>query len=337
MFKSDLDKPETRGTVAAAAPQGEEDLQAGDPIGAFTGYLRRAKSSAQGLTAQFFGENGNDADVIAAMHLTRYKDMVVKVTVWMLKNSDGKIMGKEGDFPVLAEFIAKLKNPRPSDSGQTAQFFGENGPNSDAVNALNQSNVQDALVYVEIVKADLGQIASDLGVVTPGPVLDSESTRMTPREAQELKKQQRKAGEGWRALQVAAFFRNTALWGALGGERSYAEWLTSQPCCQPGAQPCPNTPALPYRVPTLRNMPFVPLCEEHCGVWNRGEGQAGAQAPLAFLSSKQITLVQQWAEYRLRQVMGVPPGHDPLPSKIYGWAVDNNLRNSIPASFIGLT
>ncbi len=328
---------QTPGSVPVPS-QGENDneLRPGDPIGAFTGYIRRPKSSSAGLTAQFFGQDGADADVIAAMHLTRFKDMTVKVKVWMMKNADGKIMGKNGDFPLMTEFMARLKNPRPSETGQTAQFFGENGPNSDAINILNQSEFQDSMVYVEIVKAEPGQLVSDIPTEAPTAALSEEVQRMTPRQVQELKKNQKKAGEAWRILQVGGFFRNEALWSVLGGEPGYREWLTSQPCSHPGDQPCPNEDIVPYAVPGIRRLGQISLCTEHVAQWEQGTVTTGAQAPLAFLTSTQVTQVQQWAQHRLKQVLAVPDSHYPMPGKLYAWATQHNLRNQIPSSFIGL-
>ena len=135
------------------APNAESPLRTGDALGSFVGYLRRPKSSAAGLTAQFFGENGDDADVIAALHLTRFLDQPTKVTVWMLKDRNGRSMKKNGEWPKLTEFVGTIRRPMPSQNGQVAQFFGENGPNSDAVSTLAQTSCLDALVFVEMHQA----------------------------------------------------------------------------------------------------------------------------------------------------------------------------------------
>lgn len=332
-------KPDARKLGSVPAQTGAEDeneLRPGDPIGAFTGYIRRPKSSSAGLTAQFFGQDGPDADVIAAMHLTRFKDMTVKIKVWMLKNADGKVMGKDGDFPLLAEFIARLRNPRPSETGQTAQFFGENGPNSDAINVLNKSDYQDSMVYVEIEKAEPGQLVSDVPTHGKPADLQAQAERMTPREVADLKKNQKKAGEAWHILQVGNFFRSTALWAALGGEASYREWLMAQPCSYPGRTPCANEDVQAFQIPGIRQMGQVSMCTEHADLWGRGLADVGAQDPIAFLTSCQLTQVQQWAQHRLRQVLAVPDTHFPMPGRLYAWANSHGLRNTIPSSFIGL-
>lgn len=39
-------------------------LKTDEQLGAFTGYIRRPTPANTGMTAQIFGENGNDADTI---------------------------------------------------------------------------------------------------------------------------------------------------------------------------------------------------------------------------------------------------------------------------------
>ena len=62
-----------------------DDYKIGDTLGAFSAYNRRPKASSLGLTACFFGENGVDADIITALHLTHYQDLPVKISVWLIK------------------------------------------------------------------------------------------------------------------------------------------------------------------------------------------------------------------------------------------------------------
>ena len=88
-----------------------EFIPAGTMLGAFAGYLRRPKSSSQGLTAQVFGENGADADTICALPLPRIQDWLVKVAVWGLKDKDGRrLRDDQGKNPLLTEFIAMVKD-----------------------------------------------------------------------------------------------------------------------------------------------------------------------------------------------------------------------------------
>lgn len=322
-------------------PQPEQDnedhIPAGTVVGAFAGYLRRPKSSGQGLTAQFFGENGPDADTICALHLTRYQDCLVKVVVWGIKDKDGKLLQEGGKNPLLTEFIASIKRPAPSMHGQTAMFFGPNGPNADAINALNQTRFLDSLVFVEITKADPGMTPADIQISTPQEALAEQANRRTPNENRAIAQQQKKAAEALRLLRLAQFFQNEAVWSVLGTEQHYNDWLTQQVCCHPGTVPCNETPVMPFKIPGGKRYHVVPLCRHHAAQWDRGEGSsAGAQQPLAFLHTRHTSLIQRWAEIRLRQALNVPEGFDPTPNAIYDWAIQNKLTTMIPRTFDGL-
>ena len=335
-------KPNNTPTPAQIVPQltsklDDDFIPTGTPMGAFAGYLRRPKSSSQGLTAQFFGENGPDADTICALHLTRYQEALVKVSVWGLKDSDGKLLrGNDGKSPLLTEFIARVRRPAPSMPGQTALFFGENGPNADAINILNETRVLDSLVYVEITKADPGQTPAEITVATPDEALAEQQNRLTPVEIKSIQQQQRKAAEARRLLRMAQFFMNEVVWSTLGSEQQFHAWVGQQSCCHPGNLPCDQSPIVAHKIPGGKRYGVVPLCREHAVLWDRGEGTSGAQQPLAFLETRRTSLVQRWAEDRLHNVLKVPNGFDPTPQAILDWAVINKLSHIIPRSFDGL-
>lgn len=323
--------------VPQAETAAEDFIPAGTSLGAFAGYMRRPKSSGQGLTAQFFGENGPDADTICALHLTRFQDCLVKVSVWGLKDKDGKRMrGEDGKNPLLTEFIALVKRPAPSMHGQTALFFGENGPNSDAISTLNQTRYLDSLVFVEITKADPGQTPADIQISTPEEALEEQGNRLTPTEMKSIQQQQRKAAEALKLLRMAQFFQSEVVWSHLGTEQQYYDWIRLQSCCHPGNLPCDQTPVEAFKIPGTQRYRIVPLCREHAAQWDRGEGYAGAQQPLAFLQTRHTSLIQRWAEDRLRKELKVPEGFDPTPAAIYDWAIRKNLTKMIPRSFDAL-
>lgn len=322
--------------VSEKDPLGE--LAVGDNIGAFTGYLRRPKPSAEGMTAQFFGENGDDADIISAFHLSRYLDAIVKVTVWMIKDQDGRVMRKNGEYPQIATFIGSVRRPLPSKSGQIAQFFGGNGANSDSISRLNQTEFLDALVYVEIQKADRGLTVADISTEVALDELNSEAVRLTPKEVQVLQKEQKKASEGLRLLVVGGFFRQEIVLAALGAPQDYDNWIARQPCCHPGAAPCDQAPVEVFQLPqSTRPYSSVPFCREHAAQWSQGiQVIDPGMAPLGFLTSRRTALIQRWSQERLREVLGVPHGYDPTPSAIYSWAVNSKVHNLLPQAFQSL-
>lgn len=315
----------------------DDILQVGDSLGSFSGYLRRAKATSAGLIAQFFGENGQDADVISALHLTRFLDAHVKVTVWMIKDRVGRSMKTENGHQKLTEFIGIIRRPQPNNMGQVAQFFGANGPNADAINILNQSQYLDALVYVEMHQAVAGMTAQDVTTNTPTAELEENSSRMTSTEQVEFKKAQKRAMEGMRMLEASGFFRNETVLAVLGKEDEYAHWLAGQVCCHPGNQPCPNQPVLAWSVPGARRWVGIPLCVEHAEIWDSGTTQLpDGSSPLAFAQTQNIYYRQRWARFALNSQLRVPQEHLPTPGAVFTWALDQKLHHLIPSAFKAL-
>lgn len=320
------------------ATQASDDiLQVGDSLGSFSGYLRRSKATSAGLIAQFFGENGQDADVISALHLTRFLDAHVKVTVWMIKDRIGRSMKTANGHQKLTEFIGIIRRPQPNNMGQVAQFFGPNGPNADAINILNQSEYLDALVYVEMHQAIAGMTAQDVLTNTPTAELEENSTRMTSTEQVEFKKAQKRAQEGIRMLEASGFFRNETVLAVLGKETDYAQWLSTQECCHPGDQPCPNQPVVAWSVPGARRWVGIPLCVDHVEIWDAGTTQLpDGSSPLAFAQTQNIYYRQRWARSALNKQLRVPQEHLPTPGAIFTWATDQKLNHLIPSAFKSL-
>lgn len=336
-------KPNDVSTTPSYVPQEGADISfdqtpAGTTLGAFSGYLRRAKPSSQGLLAQFFGENGPDSDVICVLGLTKFLDALVKVSVWGLKDSQGNLMrGEDRKPPLLTEFIARIRRPSPSNLGQTALFFGENGSNADAINKLNESRLQDSLVYIEISKADPGQTPAEIQTLTPEAALEEQTSRLTPQEKKAQQGQQRKAAEALKILRLNQFFQNEAVWEQLGSPQVYRHWVEHQSCCHPGDAPCDQTPVEAFTIPGDKSAySVVPLCRQHAQDWRNSQISLAAQTPLAFLHTRHISLIQRWAEERLRHELKVPTGYDPTPNVLFDWTVRHKFSNLIPRSFTGL-
>jgi len=332
MFKSSS-TPKTVPTISDNPQDPLSDYQPGDVVGAFSGYLRRAKPSKEGLTAQIFGENGHDADIISTMHLTRFQEAPVRVRIFMVKDHQGRLKQQ-----FLCEFIAKIKRPSANDQGQVAQFFGDNGPNADAVNILNQSAYLDALVFVELRKPEEREFVVLEPLMEPPEGIEEEAKRMVPSELKQLKKQQRVAEEGITLLRREGFFLLDPVLACLGKEPDYTQWISSQGCCHPGQAPCGLEPVQAFRLPHTHHLKrpyeYVPLCHQHLLMWQQGE--SGIQAPEAFLDSQRKRHNQLWAQQTLRQVLGVPDGFSPMPAPIHAWTMDHGLQRFLPTMFLTL-
>ena len=317
-----------------ASSDSSQTLRPGDSLGAFVGYLRRPKSTSSGLIAQFFGENGEDADVITALHLTKFLNAHVKVTVWMMKDRNGRVMKKDGGYPKLTEFICSVRRPQPSSAGQVAQFFGENGANSDAINILNQSIYLDALVYVEMHQAYQGMSVSDIATDQPTEALEEHRGRMTPTEAQDFKKLQKNAQEAMRALVASGFFRQESVLACLGRPDDYEKWLSTQFCCHPGKEPCNEQPVSAWHVPGVKRYSSIPLCHKHQEDWEAGNVELpDSGAPMAFAQTQTIVYTQRWAQYALARHLNTPSDSIPTPSAVNTWVTEKKLTMFLPNSF----
>lgn len=326
-----------------AAPTGTDEslaeFQIGETLGSFMGFLRRAKPSKQGLTAQIFGENGTDADFISVLHLTRFLDAPMKVSVWLVKDSKGRMFDQEGrQQPLLAEFIACNRRPTASEMGQTAMFFGENGPNADAINKLNESRYLDSLVLVELQKAAPGMAAVDIRTQTPSEELEAGKARLTGEEEATLKRQQKRADEAMTELRRAGFFTNETVLRALGSEADYRQWLASQTCCTPeeSHQICQRGPVQAFPVTNLRMRQFslVPMCLHHKQDWeSETPPVVGAKGGSAFLIQETHKFAARWAQERLRKALNVPDGFLPSPGLVFAWAAEHQLRAHLPPVF----
>lgn len=333
-------QPYKKFTHVPASIPADNSLQIGDPIGSFVGYLRRPKSTSSGLVAQFFGENGEDADVISALHLTRFLNTSAKIVVWMIKDHTGRLTKINGEYQKLTEFVAVVRRPQPSVMGQVAQFFGENGANADSINILNQSQYLDALVYVQMYQALPGMNAIDISQSdNPHHILEEKSQKMTSTEQQEFKKIQKKASDGMRLLELNGFFRQESVLAVLGTQTDYLQWLSTQNCCHPGKTPCLHQPVQAWHIPgtSPKKLNDIPLCVEHAQLWNSENFILPHEtSPLAFAQTQHIYFVQKWAKYQLNQQLHVPFDRLPTPGSILTWAIDKKIHSFIPAPFKAL-
>ncbi len=302
-----------------------------EPLGCFTGYLRRPKSQRDGLIAQFFGENGLDSDIITTLHLTRFLDAHVLVRVFVIKDSQGRKM-KSGSEPYvqLPDFRAIVRRPSATRDGLVAQFFATNGPDSDCVSEQNRTKWLDALVLVQIFPDEPDKV--------PVPVSETElavaSSRLTPIEAKALQTLAKRAAEAWHSLLVAGFFRREALWRTLGNEMDFSAWLGQQPCCHPGAQPCKLAPVEPFAIPEP-GLPFasLPMCRDHAQAWRTGHASLAIGSPQAFLLAEHAATMQRWAQLRLRERLGVSTQENPSASAVYRFAIEHRIAGLLPSGF----
>lgn len=330
MFKSskekirDIVKPEEKSDPLA-------DYDVGDILGSFVGNIRRCSSKKEGLVAQIFGENGEDADMISAMHLTRFQDIFVKVSIWGLKDKFGALLSnREGDMPKITEFIAKVQRPSPSLYGQTALFFGQNGENADAINILNETKYLDALVHVDIQLAKESSRIDEIKTKEPTELLKQGIQRLTPEEVAAYKKQQeiyRKAND---ILLKSGFYKKDSILSAVGKNHEYEDWIVKQPCCMAEDHKACTNQAIAYNMHPGKYK-AVPLCEDHAKMFD--EGITLLSNPIHFIQVKRNFYNKEWAYETLKDILGVGHDEEIPPKELWGWAIENGI-DDFPMSYL---
>lgn len=63
---------------------------AGEEMGGFQAYVRRPQPRMSGMIACFYGENGDAADAITALSLTKFQGVSVRVVVRLVQHADGR-------------------------------------------------------------------------------------------------------------------------------------------------------------------------------------------------------------------------------------------------------
>lgn len=100
----------------------------------FQAAIRRPKPLMAGMVAEFFAENGEDADRALLLGRSDLLDALVRID-----------LGGE-----MGSFEAYVRRPLPRQAGMVACFYGENGPAADAIAALSLSKFLDQRVTLDI-------------------------------------------------------------------------------------------------------------------------------------------------------------------------------------------
>jgi hypothetical protein len=306
-----------------------------EQIGAFSGYIKRPQPNMAGMIAQFFGENGEDADTISALSLTKFQDAQVYVSVRMIKDALGNVMKKDGQYPEIARFLAVIRRPMPSKNGMTAQFFAPNGKDSDAVNDLGKSFYQDCLVYIDV-RGKLAAYNAENEPVEINQMIDlNYLNKVTDIQKKEYSKKEKSFKKLNEHLSFG-FLRNLDVLAAVGNETDFKNWLLQNKSCVfpvEGAS-CPDEPIELFELNTPNSLDkynYVPLCEHHhelisqdMNILPNGE---------KFLEMKHILLAQEWAWDYIKKNFSLTGNEEPDPEKIIEWAAQKGIGHLLPKQY----
>ena len=311
-----------------------------EQVGAFSGYIRRPQPTISGMIAQFFGENGQDADIITALSLTRYQDALVYINVFLIKDPSGKNMKQDGHYPKIASFFGLVRRPTPNKTGMIAQFFAGNGRDADAVNSLGMSQYQDCLVYVNIngVK-DKNSFDTDKSTkVEVDVVIDDDFVnKVTLQEKKDYHKKEKSFKKNNEILKLSGFLKQTDILYALGSEQDYCNWLVEQgKCAFPvSGSKCQKEPVNVLKIEKLLpSFNFLQFCDEHYEIVKND--YESIPNGIKYLEIKQIMLMQEWAWDRIVEKFSLTGNEEPDPLKIIEWSNAVGLSKYLPQKYLGI-
>ena len=302
-----------------------------EQLGAFSGYVRRPIPSMNGMTAQIFGENGDDADTILALSLTKYQDIEVFVNIYLIKDSFGKIM-KEGDnYPLISSFIGFVRRSMPKKDGMIAQFYAPNGEHADSIANLSKSNLQDCLVFVDVRnKISTGQketiLAENIAEITQNYL-----GKITIGEKQEMQKKSKSFRKMNEILELSDFLNRIEVISSVGNVEDYKTWLIkTQTCSHLQEKHCLNHSSTVKVEGLLKPFNYLPVCEEHLLIL---EDISHIEKNNLYYEMKQRLLLKQWVWSRFKEKFSFDGNSEPNPELVIEWASSKNLAKYLPKKY----
>ncbi len=302
-----------------------------EQMGAFSGYIRRPTPSASGMTAQIFGENGDDADTILALSLSKYQDAEVFVNIYLVKDSVGKIM-KDGDkYPLIASFVGFVRRSMPKKDGMIAQFFAPNGEHSDSISVLSRSDFQDCLVFVDVRGKKAMSDQDKIEQENMQEINLHYADRITKNEKSEFARKEKSFRKMNEILELSDFLSRIEVMTSIGNVEEYKDWLIkTQTCSHLQEKPCLNHSHV-IQVPSLiKPFNFMPVCDEH---FKDLESEKHIEENSLYYEMKHRLILKHWVWTRFKEKFSYDGKSEPDPSRIIEWAASKNIAKYLPSKY----
>lgn len=308
---------------------GQQNMTTDEQLGVFSGYVRRPLPNANGMIAQIFGENGEDADTIVALSLTKFQDAQVFVNIYLIKDANGQIMKQGDNYPVISSFIGFVRRSSPKKDGMTAQFFAPNGEHADSISNLSRSDYQDCLVFVDV----RGSLASkDVSKITEENIKEINShyaDKITKQQKKQIFKQQKHFEKMNENLQMSDFLIRADVLNNLGKGTDFKDWLiATQTCAHLQDDFCLNDSSA-VEVPLFKPFNYLPCCDQHMADL-QGES---FETNRKYYEMKHFLLLKQWAWQIMKLRFSFDGNSEPDPLKVIDWAAGHNLSRYLPTNY----
>lgn len=303
-----------------------------EQLGAFSGYIRRPTPNVSGMTAQIFGENGEDADTILALSLTKYQDAQVFVNIYLVKDPNGQIM-KQGDaYPLISSFLGFVRRSMPKKEGMIAQFFAPNGEDADEIAKLSKSVYQDSLVFVDVRGSLAIKNADQIRQENIKEIEDKHHfEKVTKTEKIEINKKEKAFKKMNEQLEFGEFLYRVEVLTSLGSGEEFKEWLIEkQPCSHFQEKTCLNHSGALNVEGIFKPYNYLPCCAEHepqLSNPNHFENNKN------YYEMKHRLLTKQWAGEIMKSKFSFDGKSEPDPSKVIEWASSKNLSKYLPSKY----
>lgn len=309
----------------------QNQAETSEQMGAFSGYIRRPTPSASGMTAQIFGENGEDADTILALSLSKYQDVEVFVNIYLVKDSVGKIM-KEGDkYPLISSFIGFVRRSMPKKDGMIAQFFAPNGEHADSISVLSRSDFQDCLVFVDVRGKKAVDMQDKITEENTTQINLNYADRITKNEKSEFLKKEKAFRKMNENLELSDFLSRIEIMTSIGNVEDYKSWLEkTQTCSHLQEKPCMNHSGVIEVHGLLRPFNFMPVCDEH---FSELEDEKHIAENNLFYEMKHRLLLKQWVWSKFKEKFSYDGKSEPDPARIIEWTAGKGLVKYLPSKY----
>lgn len=302
-----------------------------EQMGAFSGYIRRPIPTVSGMTAQVFGENGEDADTILALSLSKYQDAQVFVNIYLVKDSLGRLMKQGEKYPIISSFQGFVRRSMPKKDGMIAQFFAPNGEHADSVSELSKSDYQDCLVFVDVRGSKSIKNNNKIQQENHSYIDSQYSEKITILQKQEYAKKEKAFKKMNELLEFSNFITKIEVMTSIGNSKLFKNWLiNTQTCSHLQEKPCllqSNIISIDF---LLKPFNYLPVCEEHFSDLNNPQH---LEENKLYYEMKHKLLLKQWVWQEFKKHFSFDGLSEPDPNKIIEWAASKNLSQYLPSKY----
>lgn len=303
-----------------------------EQMGVFSGYIRRPIPNQNGMIAQIFGENGDDADTILALSLSKYQDVQVFVNIHLVKDPNGRIMKQGDEYPLISSFVGFVRRSMPKKDGMIAQFFSPNGEHADSVSLLSKSEYLDCLVYVDVRGSLASQNPDKVKEENMAQIEQNYADKVTKQQKIEIGKKEKQFIKMNEQIHFSEFLYKVEVLSALGNGLEFKQWLEeTQTCTYDGEKNCMNPCSSVVTIPELfKPFNYLPACELHSHEMLNSEH---FEAHRNYYEMKHRFLTKQWAFGIMKAKFSFDGKSEPDPAKVIDWAASKNIKKYLPSKY----